>query len=211
MKKYPVLMLCVIFATVVFCSGVALAQGASFAYVNFQQFAQKSKRFAAAQNKLRQEVARKQAKLRAKQEKLRGLQEALQKQRPMLRPERQDAMIKEIGILEMELKLANQRAKQWLQNEQQEKMEAMRRDIRKIIEGVRKQRKITFIFDSMGLLGADPRLDITDEIVAKYDAQAPAKPAARTPRPKPGAKAAPRKKGAAGPKSKAKPRTKDKK
>jgi Skp family chaperone for outer membrane proteins len=208
MKKYLAVMLCVLFSTVVFCSGVALAQGASFAFVNFQQFAQKSKRFAAAQQKLRQEVARKQTKLQKKQEKLRGLQEALQKQRPMLRPERQDAMIKQIGILEMELKLANQRAKQWLQNEQREKMETMRRDIRKIIESIRKQRKITLIFDSMGLLGADPRLDITDEIVAKYDAQAPSKPAARTPRPRTGAPAAAKRKPSTAPKPRAKPKDK---
>ncbi|MEJ2715982.1 MAG: OmpH family outer membrane protein [Deltaproteobacteria bacterium] len=183
MKKVATVALGVFIATAFILTGVVQAQGLRVAYVNFQAFAQKSKRYQAQQKKLSKLLALKQGELEKKKEQLVTLQEDLKKQGPMLKEETRNARLKEIGIKEMELKLAEKQAQTFLQNEQREAMELLRRDIRKIIEQIRKQRKLTLIFDAVALLGADESLDITDVVVRAYDAGAPAaaRPAPRAP------------------------------
>lgn len=183
MKKVAVVALGVVLATVFALTGIVQAQGLKVAYVNFQSFAEKSKRYQAQQKKLAKLLALKQGELEKKKEQLITLQEDLKKQGPMLKEETRNARLKEIGIKEMELKLSEKQAQTFLQNEQREAMELMRRDIRKIIGDVRKQRHFTLIFDAVALLGADESLDITDLVVRAYDASSPAgpKPAARPP------------------------------
>jgi outer membrane protein len=191
MKKVAVVALGVVLATVFALTGIVQAQGFKVAYVNFQSFAEKSKRYQAQQKKLAKLLALKQGELEKKKEQLVTLQEDLKKQGPMLKEETRNARLKEIGIKEMELKLSEKQAQTFLQNEQREAMELLRRDIRKIISRVRKQKNLTLIFDAVALLGADPSFDITDLVVRAYDASKPAgpKPAARPPARRPKAPA----------------------
>lgn len=168
------------------------AQEGKFAFVDFQKFAANSKKAQAQQQKFVQLVDTKRTALENKKKEMETLNEQLQKQGPMLKEETRNQKIKELGLKEMEFKLAEKDAQNVLQNEQREQQEIFRRDISKIISQVRVQKKLTFIFDSAALLAADETLDITDEVVRLYDAESdkagavkpkPATPAAAAPAP----------------------------
>ncbi|MGB9615683.1 MAG: OmpH family outer membrane protein [Desulfomonilaceae bacterium] len=201
MKKCLVI-LAMGFAAILFAAPFhkCLAQEAKFAFVDFQKFAAKSKRAQSQQQKFAQMVDAKRAALESKKKEMEALNEQLQKQGPMLKEETRNEKIKQLGIKEMELKLAEKEAQNALQNEQREQQEIFRRDITKIINQIRTAKKYTLIFDSAALLSADDALDITDEVVKLYDAEpdeakaAPAKPkpAAPTQAPAPAKPKAPK-------------------
>lgn len=169
---------------------ICSAQDFKFAFVDFQKFAGKSKRAQSQQQTFAQLVDTKRVALENKKKELETLNEQLQKQGPMLKEETRNQKIKELGIKEMEFKLAEKEAQNSLQNEQREQQEIFRRDISKIITQVRAQKNLTVIFDSAALLSGDDAYDITDEVVRVYDSEngsgaAKAKPAtpAATPAP----------------------------
>jgi Skp family chaperone for outer membrane proteins len=91
-------------------------------------------------------------------------------------------MQKNIGMKEMELKLAEKSAQNSLQNEEQEAMKIFQRDLVNIISKIRTQKGLTMVFNQAALLSADDALDITAEVAKAYDATAAAPAAA--PRPK---------------------------
>jgi outer membrane protein len=160
------------------------AQDFKFAFVDFQKFAAKSKMAQLQQQKFAQLVDVKRTSLENRKKEMDTLNEQLQKQGPMLKEETRNTKIKELGIKEMEFKLAEKEAQNSLQNEQKEQQEIFRRDISKIINQVRAQKNLTLIFDSAALLSADDSLDITDEVVRQYDSEndaGAAKPKAAAP------------------------------
>jgi|UniRef100_A0A7C4ET98 outer membrane protein len=177
-----------------------LAQEAKFAFVDFQKFAAKSKRAQNQQQKFAQMVDAKRAALETKKKEMEALNEQLQKQGPMLKEETRNEKIKQLGIKEMEFKLAEKEAQNALQNEQREQQEIFKRDITKVINQIRAAKHYTLIFDSAALLSADDALDITDEVVRLYDAEpedakgaaAKPKPAAPTQAPAPAKPKAPK-------------------
>ena len=185
-------------------SATAQAQAPKIAFVDLQKFAQQSQRYRAQQKKLIQLAQKKQAELEKKKEQLISRQEDLKKQGPMLKEDTRNARVKELGIMEMELKLSEKQAQNLLKSHQRESMASLQKEIRKIISGIRKQKKLALIFNSGALLGADDTLDITADLVKAYDVGAAA-PVARKPASKP---AAPRAKPRAPVKPKPKPKSK---
>jgi outer membrane protein len=192
MKKRHLVVLAAVMAAAFGLAGLAEAQATKIAFVNFQTFSQKSKRYTAERKKLGDLAQLKTNDLEKKKDELLNLQEELKRQGQMLNDDTRNAKIKEIGIKEMEFKLAEQQAKNLLQNEEREAMERLRGEMKKIIDAIRAEQKYTFIFDAVALLSADEALDITDQVVTAYDAShAPAKPAAAPAAgPKPAAKPA---------------------
>lgn len=190
MKKSMVAM---IIALVAVCAlaGSAWAQNFKIAFVDFQKFSELSKRHGLEQKKLADLLQMKQNDLEKKKDELINLQEDLKKQGPMLKEETRNAKLKEIGIKEMEFKLAEQQAKSLLQNEQREAMELLRRDMTTIINKIRADQKYTLIFDKAALVGADDTLDITDLVVKAYDAAQPSAAAKPAPAPAPAKPKAP--------------------
>jgi outer membrane protein len=175
-------------ALVIMCFDICGAQGLTVGFVDFQKFAAKSRRAQEQQQSFAQMVAEKRTSLENKKKELDNLNEQLQKQGPMLKEETRNAKIKELGIKEMELKLAEKEAQNLLQNEQREAQEVFRKDITKIIAKLRADKKYTMIFDSVAMISADDALDLTDEVVKLYDAESgDAKSGAK---PKPAAPAA---------------------
>lgn len=168
--------------------GTCFAQAPlTIAFVDLQQFQAKSKRIQEMQKHFSELNNIKRTGLEKKQNELKALTEQLQKQGPMLKEDTRNEKIKEIGMKEMELKLAQKQAETELQNEARALDETMIRDLVKIIGDVRKQKKLSLILNSTSaILAADDSLDITDEVVKIYDASAPTKPAAAD-KPKPAA------------------------
>ncbi len=164
-----------LFTAFIFCSNVVHAQPLSVAFVDFQKLEAKSKKAQDLQKKLTDMSNVKRNDLEKKKNELVNLQEQLQKQGPMLKEETRNDKIKELGVKEMELKLAQKAAETDLQNEFRAAQELMMRDINKIIADIRTQKNLSMVLNSMAILSADDAFDITDEVIRLYDSSAPGK------------------------------------
>jgi Skp family chaperone for outer membrane proteins len=164
----------------VFAFGTSFAQNPlTIAYVDLQQFQAKSKRIQEMQKRFSELNNIKRTGLEKKQNELKSLSDQLQKQGPMLKEETRNEKIKELGMKEMELKLAQKQAESELQNEARALDESMMRDLIKIIGALRKQKNLSLILNSTSaILSADDSLDITEEVAKIYDSSAASKPAA---------------------------------
>lgn len=192
MKKLYIATICAVLATAIVASGVCWAQDVKFAFVNLQLISRKSVKAQQLQKKVAQLMETKKAALEKKRAEMVSLQEQIQKQSAMLKNDAREKMMKDLGIKEVEYKLAEQEAQNSLQNEQREVEEIFIRDISKVVAKLRTERKLTAIFNSMMMLSFDDSLDLTDEVIKLYDAASDAPPRHAAPpagpRPKPGPK-----------------------
>jgi Skp family chaperone for outer membrane proteins len=163
--------------------GTCEAQGLKIGFVDFIQFADKSAKAQAQQKKLIQLVSQKREELEKKKRELLDLQDQLQKTGPMLKEEARNAKIKELGIKEMELKLLEKEAENAVRNEQRVAQEVFQKDVIKVITAIRKQKGLTLVLNSAAILSVDDALNITDEVIRAYDAQASGTRPAATRRP----------------------------
>lgn len=193
MRGRSVTVICMVLGMALIWSGTGEAQGLKIGFVDFGQFAKKSKRAQAQETKLVQLVSKKRDEFEKKKKELMDLQEKLQKTGPMLKEEARNAMIKELGIKEMELKLLEKEAENAVRNEQRSTQEVFQQDVIKVIGAIRAQKGLNLVLNYAALLAADDALNITDEVVQAYDAQVPStpKPAAAAPRKPAAAPAAP--------------------
>jgi len=178
MRKHLLAFVCAVSALVLVCVVTGQAQDLKVAFVDLQKFASKSVKAQTMQKKLMDLMNTKRTALENKKKELQELQEKLQKQGPMLKEDTRNQMMKEIGIKEMEFKLAEKEAQNSLQNEEREMMEVFQRDLTKIIAQIRAQKGYTMVFNQAALLSADDALDITADVAKAYDAAAAAPAAA---------------------------------
>lgn len=178
MRKHLLSFVCAVSALVLVCVVTGQAQDLKVAFVDLQKFASKSVKAQTMQKKLMDLMNTKRTALENKKKELQELQEKLQKQGPMLKEDTRNQMIKEIGIKEMEFKLAEKEAQNSLQNEEREMMEIFQRDLTKIIARIRAQKGLIMVFNQAALLSADDALDITEDVAKAYDAEAAAPAAA---------------------------------
>ena len=130
-----------------FAFGTTFAQSTrTVGFVDLQQLQAKSKRIQEMQKNFAELNNIKRTSLEKKQNDLKALTDQLQKQGPMLKEETRNEKIKEIGMKEMELKLAQKQAESELQNEARALDESMMRDLHKIIGELRKQKKTSLSF-----------------------------------------------------------------
>lgn len=165
------------------------AQEFKIGFVDVMKLMEKSTKAKDQQQKLAHVVDKEKKDLEAKMKEMVDLKEQLEKQGPMLKEETRNDMIKKLGLKEMEYKLAEREAQNKVQNEQRDLSAIFQKDVRKIISQIRGEKKLTLIFDSQALLSADDALDLTDEVVKRYDATG----ASSKPAPKPAATPAPAK------------------
>ncbi len=177
MRKWGIMAIGGLLTAVLLFSFPASAQQFSVGFVHVQKVMMESKRAQAEAKRLRDLEQRERAKLDKMKDEFVKLQEDLQKQGPMLREETRNNMIKQIGIKEMELKLAAKQAEGTLQNAQREFQEVFLRDLSKIIGDIRKEKKLAMVFSSAALISAEDAFDITDTVIKAYDAATPSKPA----------------------------------
>lgn len=170
-----------------FLLGICQAQEIKIGFVDLMKLAQQSQRAKEQQQRLMTMVEKERTVLENKQKELVDLQDQLQKQGPMLKEETRNQKVKDFNIKKMELEMADKDAKAKVQNEQREAGEIFQKELRKIIGQIRIQKKLTLIVNGDALLSADDALDITEDVIKAYDAQAgkapAAKPAAARPAP----------------------------
>ncbi len=170
-------------ATLLFFSlGMCQAQDLKVGFFDIMKFGEKSQRAKEQQQKFMHSVEKEKNSIENKKKELLELQDKIQKQGPMLKEETRQAMVKDFNIKKMELEMADKDAQAKLQNEQREASEILQRELRKIIGHIRTQKKLTLILNGEALLSADDALDVTEDVIKVFDAEA-----GKAPAPKPAA------------------------
>ncbi len=167
------------------------------AFVDVMKFQQNSKKVKALADKLRQLQEGKREALEQKGKEIQEMEEKLRKQGPMLKEETRKDLEKTLQIRMIEIREAEKSAKGELEREGRETERIVMEDLKKVVSGLRNEKQYMFIVNSFALLSADDALDITDEVVKRYDAMtASAAPKPAAPKPAaPPAKPAPPAKG----------------
>lgn len=155
-----------------FFLGTCHAQEIKVGFVDLMKFAQQSKKAQEQQQRFMQIVEKERNSLENKKKELVDIQDQLQKQGPMLKEETRNQKVKEFNIKKMELEMSEKDAQAKLQNEQREAQEVLRKDVGKVIGHIRGQKKLTLVLNADALLSADDALDITDDVVKLFDAEA---------------------------------------
>lgn len=147
-----------------------------FVYVNTQRLLESAPGAQAAQDTWNRELVQMQEEVRVMRSELDSLLADYRRQETMLsdaaRQTRQEEMAAKQGQLQqrtMELEnQANQR--------RQELLGPILESVQAEIENFRAERGYVMVFDASaaGLIAADPALDVTDDVIARLQAQAPA-------------------------------------
>lgn len=157
-------------------------EGAKIAFVVLQRVVAESAEGKLASARVQTLQQKKVAELNERQKSAQTLQEKLDKSGAVMSEAARVDLQKQVERAQVDLQRASQDAQQEVQELQQQLQEEFQRRIAPIIEQVGKEKGLHYIFNGpdSGLVWADASLDITTEVVKKFDAAnkpaAPAKP-----------------------------------
>ena len=160
-------------------------EGAKIAFVVLQRVVAESTDGKQASAKVQALQQRKMGELNERQKTAQSLQEKLDKSGAVMSEAARVDLTKQVERANVDMQRATQDAQAEVQELQQQLQEEFQRRIAPIIEAVGKERGLHYIFNGpdSGLVWADAALDITADVVKKFDASMkPAAPAA-TPKP----------------------------
>jgi outer membrane protein len=173
----------------------APARSLTIGWVDLERIVQTSAEGKVASAKVQALTQKKSSELGEKNKQLQGAQQKLQAGGTVLNDSARAQLEREIDRLNVDLQRMQQDAQQELQELQQELQAEFMKKLSPIIERVVKERNISFLFSRVeaGIVFADPTLDLTDELIKRFDASAGsapppaagAKPTAPAPAPKP--------------------------
>lgn len=169
-------------------------EGAKYAVVNIQRVAGESSEGKAATAKVQALNQQKLNELNEKNKALQAAQQKLEAGASVLSPTAAAQLQKEIERQQVEIQRFTEDAQKDLQNLQTQLQAEFERKLAPVIQQVATQKGLHFLFSATesGLIWGDPALDLTAEIIAKFDTAPPA-PAAAAPAQRPAAlPAAPR-------------------
>lgn len=156
-------------------------EGAKIAFVVLQRVVQESNEGKQASARVQGLQQKKVAELNEKQKAAQGLQEKLDKSGAVMSEVARGDLSKQVERANVDLQRATQDAQQEVQELQTQLQEEFQRRIAPIIEAVGKERGLHYIFNGpdSGLVWADAALDITGDVIKRFDAatKAPAPPA----------------------------------
>ena len=161
-------------------------------YVDFQRAVKEVEEGKATGAVLKKDAEEKQARLNGRMEEVKRLQDELQKQAQILTPEARAAKAAEVERKMMETQEIYMKLQQELSGKEREAMRPLADKMTGVAREIAEADGFTFIFDrdSAGLVFAPAALDLTNELIRKYNAKYPAGAAkAATPAPKPAAPA----------------------
>jgi len=158
-------------------------EGAKIAFVVLQRVVAESAEGRQASARVQALQQKKVAELNERQKAAQGFQEKLDKSGSVMSEAARADLTKQVERAQVDLQRATQDAQQEVQELQQQLQEEFQRRIAPIIEAVGKERSLHYIFNGpdSGLVWADAALDITNDVIKKFDAMKPAAPAAAKP------------------------------
>jgi len=159
-------------------------------YVDFQRAIKEVEEGKVTGAALKKEADEKQKQLNARMDELRRLQEDFQKQAQILTPEARAAKAAEVERKTMETQEIYVKLQQELSAKEREAMRPLADRLTAVTREIAEADGFTMIFDreSAGLVFAPAALDLTNELIRKYNAKFPpggakaAKPAAPAPK-----------------------------
>jgi outer membrane protein len=170
-----------------------LPDGAKYAVVNIQRIASESSEGKAATARVQALNQQKVNELNEKNKALQAAQQKLESGASVLSATAAAQLQKDIEKQQVEIQRFTEDAQKDLQNLQTQLQAEFERKLGPVIQQVATQKGLHLLFSATesGLIWGDPGLDITAEVIAKFDSAtpAPAAPAAAAPAPKPAAPA----------------------
>ena len=153
-------------------------EGAKIAFVVLQRVVAESNDGKQASAKVQALQQRKVAELNERQKAAQALQEKLDKSGAVMSEAARVDLTKQVERAQVDMQRATQDAQAEVQELQQQLQEEFQRRIAPIIEVVGKERGLYYIFNGpdSGLVWADAALDITADVVKKFDAAMKAAP-----------------------------------
>ena len=168
-------------------AGTASAQTTApkFGFINSSAILSQAPGRAEAEAQFEKEVGSFRAQLQRMGDSLQNLAAAFEREAPRLDSVTRETRRKSIGDREAEYQTRANQLNQSMQARQTELVRPIMEQIQKVIEAVRVEDNYAIIFDvgSQGtaIVAADKRLDITEKVLAKLKAAAPARPGTARP------------------------------
>jgi outer membrane protein len=147
---------------------VALAEG--FVYVDLQRAVFEVKDGKAAKGRLEAMKADRQKALDAKQEELKKLQESFEKQMELLAPDVKEKKAEEFRVKLGELQQTYAKLQRELAEEEMKIQQEILGRMGALLEQMGSESDYSMIVRKDALLWAPPHLDITNEVIRRYDA-----------------------------------------
>jgi len=169
--------------------------GTKYAFVNIQRIANESAEGKVATTRVAALNQQKVNELNEKNKQLQAAQQKLDQGGSVLNANAVAQLQKDIERLQIDIQRFTEDAQQDVQNLQAQLQDDFQRKLTPIVQQVAIDRGLHMLFSvaDSGLVWGDPSLDLTDEIIVKFDAAPPAPASAAAPAaPRPAAPAAPR-------------------
>jgi len=156
-------------------------EGARIAFVNVQRIAAESAEGKAATAQVQALNNKKVAELNEKNKQLQSAQQKLASGGSVMNAQAQEQLTAEISRLQVDIQRAGEDAEREVTQLQQRLQDEFQRKLTPVIQAIATERKLEMMFSVVdsGLVWADPALDLTPEIIQRFDASKPAAPAAR--------------------------------
>ena len=157
-------------------------EGAKVAFINIQRIAGESSEGRAASARLKAFQEKKLADLGERQKQLSANQEKLQKSGAVLSDSARSALEKDVERSQVDLQRAQQDAQTELQELQREIEADFQKKLTPVIDAVAQEKSLQIVLGpESGIVWANPALDITAEVIKRFDV-APAATAAPKPK-----------------------------
>jgi Skp family chaperone for outer membrane proteins len=147
-------------------------EGAKVAYVNINVIAGQSSEGKAATNKIQEYVKKKNAEIGEKQKSLQALQTKLQQGLSVMSDQARAQLEKDITKQTRELQSAQEDAQQEQQQMTQDLQAEFQQKLFPVVDQIAKEKGLHMVFSiaDSGILWPDPGLDLTAEVIKRFDA-----------------------------------------
>ena len=184
----------------------AFPAGAKYAFVNIQRIAAESQQGKALSQRVQALNNQKVTELNDKNKALQAAQQKLDSGGSVLSDAARAQLEKDIDKQQTEIQRFTDDAQKEVQDMQNELQGEFQQKLGPVIQQIAQEKKLEILFSALdaGIIWADAGLDLTSEVIRRFDAAAPAAtattgaapkpatPAAAAPAPRPAAPAAPR-------------------
>lgn len=171
-KKLSILSVVIaVFVVAPFAGTASAAPELRIAYVDLQKALAESKAGKKAQKSYEQEVKQAQAKIDKKKDEFEKLRASFQSQRDSLNKEALAEKEEKLLAMEKDIKRSFTDSQETLRRKNAQIVNELVKDVRKVVDEVGKAKNFTFILEknAQAVLYTDSSLDITDEVVAKFN------------------------------------------
>ncbi len=157
--------------------------GVKYGFVNVQRIASESAEGKTATSQVQALNNKKVEELNAKNKQLQSSQQKLESGGGVMSPTALAQLQKEIERQQVDIQRFTEDAQQEVTQLQQQLQDEFQRKLTPVIQQVATERQLHMMFSVVdsGLVWGDPALDLTPEIIKRFDAAGPARPAAAAP------------------------------